>query len=221
MRGRKYKICNKPCVLSLLCRNSNEKPVTTSTHHHRIHLPLIVLPNRRGFASGKQRLYTQASLGAWPRWSLAEVIRRYFLGYFFPKSGIVNKKKHPKPGITLTQAAVTKLISLLNMSRKPSEEVKILLFNPNFVKPDFKTLFLFFVQLIKPKIISGILVVREEFAFVGIQEQWNKSVDLFHMKFGGKLFEEELAVRRKANQEELRMKMESAVKVQAISPDLS
>ena len=47
---------------------------------------------------------------------------------------------------------------------------------------------------------------------VGLQERWNTSVELFHLKYGGKLFHEELSVRRKAAKEGQRQEMEKAVK---------
>ena len=47
---------------------------------------------------------------------------------------------------------------------------------------------------------------------IGLQERWNTSVELFHFKYGGKLFHEELSVRRKAPKELQRHEMEKAVK---------
>ena len=47
---------------------------------------------------------------------------------------------------------------------------------------------------------------------IGLQERWNTSIELFHHKYGGKLFHEELSIRRKAAKEGQRQEMERAVK---------
>ena len=47
---------------------------------------------------------------------------------------------------------------------------------------------------------------------IGLQERWNTSIELFHHKYGGKLFQEELSVRRKAAKEGQRQEMEKAVR---------
>lgn len=41
--------------------------------------------------------------------------------------------------------------------------------------------------------------MREDFAFIGLQERWNTSVEMFHLQHGGKLFCEELEIRRAAD----------------------
>ena len=54
--------------------------------------------------------------------------------------------------------------------------------------------------------------MRTYFFNIGLQERWNTSIELFHHKYGGKLFQEELSVRRKAAKEGQRQEMEKAVR---------
>jgi hypothetical protein len=51
-------------------------------------------------------------------------------------------------------------------------------------------------------------VLENSLAFVGLQEKWDSSVHAFHAQFGGKLFEEELRVRRAGGRPKVKMMIE-------------
>ena len=50
--------------------------------------------------------------------------------------------------------------------------------------------------------------MREDFAFIGLQERWNTSVEMFHLQHGGKLFYEELEIRRAADRPVMKRSMQ-------------